>query len=486
MTAATDLVLSAPRAGRKLQGRTEARLFTPPLRPLTRETTRGYEVIEFAEMIGEPLLPWQKWAVLHALELNPDGTYRFRTVLILVARQNGKSSLKRTVSLWRMYMDGAKNILGVAQNFSMAKEQMDLCKESIHNCPELQEEWEQEFRGAGNEHFRAAGCRYIVKATTKSAARGLSIDELNFDELREQRSWDAWSAISKTTMARINAQTWCMSNAGDDDSVVLNQLRDAALAGTDESLCLLEWSAPDRCELDDPDGWEMANPGLGHTISESAIRSAMGTDPPASFRTEVLCQRVDHLDGAVDTAAWKACADPTGTMDGLRDRLAACFDISPDGQHATLAVAGVLDDGRIRVELAMSWKSTEEARNQLPALLDAIKPVSVAWYPMGPGASFAPLMREQNGSNELTGGKVIEACQGLADLVTSRKILHASEPLLDSHIGAAQKLPSGDGWRFTRRGGAGHVDSAYAVAGAVYAAQTMPVVVMPSIRVMSY
>ena len=34
-----------------------------------------------------------------------------------------------------------------------------------------------------------------------------------------------------------------------------------------------------------------------------------------------------------------------------------------------------------------------------------------------------------------------------------------------AHIGAAQKLASGDRWRFTRRGGLGHVDRAYAVAG---------------------
>ena len=49
----------------KLVGRTEARLWTQPLRPLTRETTRGFEVIEFAEMIGEPLLPWQDWLAKH-------------------------------------------------------------------------------------------------------------------------------------------------------------------------------------------------------------------------------------------------------------------------------------------------------------------------------------------------------------------------------------------------------------------------------------
>lgn len=486
MPVPTSSTLYVQSAGRELKGRTEPRLYTKPLRELTPETSRGFEVIEFARLIGEPLLPWQEFAVKHALELKPDGTYRFRTVLILVARQNGKSSLKRTVSLWRMYIDGAKNILGVAQSFSLAKEQMELCKQTIHECPELEEEWDHDFRSSGQEYFVASGARYIVKAANKKAGRGLTIDEVNFDELREQRSWDAWSAVSKTTMARKNAQIWCMSNAGDDESVVLNQLRDSALSGTDDSLCILEWSAPDGCELDDPDAWEQANPGLGYTVTEEAIRSAMGTDPPNVFRTEVLCQKVDHLDSAINSAAWKACADPSGNMEALKGSVTACFDIAPDGQHATLAVAGVLEDGRIRTELAGAWDSTEAARAELPALLEAIKPLSVAWYPSGPGGAFGPLLRDLRGSVELSGGKSAEACMGLADLVSSRRILHNSDPLMDAHIGGAQKLPSGDGWRFTRKSFTGHVDAAYAVAGAVYAAQTLPPVQTPRIRVMSY
>ena len=87
----------------------------------------------------------------------------------------------------------------------------------------------------GDEWFRVkSGGRYRITASNSRAGRGLSVDELNIDELRTQASWDAWSALSKTTMARPHAQTWCMSNAGDDSSVVLNQLRDSALAGRDD------------------------------------------------------------------------------------------------------------------------------------------------------------------------------------------------------------------------------------------------------------
>jgi len=470
----------------KLVGKTQPRLWTRPLRPLNRRTSRGYEIVAFAELIGEPLLPWQAWLVKHAMELNPDGTYRFRTVLVLVARQNGKSSVKRIVSLWRLYMDDARLVLGTAQDESLAREQQQLCRDAIHADTELLAEWDMERRVNGDEYFRLrSGGRYMIKALNRKAGRGRSVDELNIDELREQHDWKAWSAVSKTTMARPKGQNWCMSNAGDDESVVLNQLRDAALSGRDPSIGLFEWSGPPGCELDDRRAWAQANPGLGLVVSEAAIRSALGTDPPAVFRTEVLCQKVDHLDSAIDISAWKACADAQGSLQVAKDRVAACVDVAPDGAHATLAAAAVTGDGRVRVQIIAAWRGTDEARFQLPGVLDALAPIQLAWYPGGPAAALAPILRARPGSVELTGGKVGEACQGLADLAVARRVVHPGDPLLDAHVAGASRLHTGDGWRFTRRG-AGHCDAAYAAAGAAYLAQTMPAPSKQGLRILRY
>jgi hypothetical protein len=483
--------------GRKLLGRTEARVFTKPLRPLNRKTSHGYSVIDFAEMIGEPLLPWQQWAAIHAMELNPDGSYRFRTVVILVARQNGKSHLKRIVTLWRMFVDGAKEIVGAAQDVSLARKQWQMCQASIHASPDLEEEWAGVRNVNGDEMFWAAGCCYMIKATNDKAGRGGSNDEVNIDELRTQHDWKAWGSLSKTTMARPNGQVWAMSNAGDDQSVVLNQLQGVGEAGTDPSLCLLEWSAPPGCELDDETGWQQANPGLGYTVSEAAIRSSLATDPPEVFRTEVLCQRVANLDSAIDLDRWEGCADAVGSLEAHRGRIAAVFDVAPDGKHATLAVAAPLGDGRARVELAAAWKSTEEARAELPALLAKIGPAALGWYPAGPAAGMANVLRplalkynKRPGKREatappedgtITGGRAAEVCQELADLVKALRVVHPADPLLDAHVRGASKLYSGDGWRFTRKGD-GHCDAAYAAAGAVSLALALPAVKRARIR----
>jgi hypothetical protein len=481
------------RSSVRLVGRTQPRLFTPPLRQLNRRTTRGYEVIDFADAIGVPLTPWQKWWLIHALELNPDGTYRFRVVLTLVARQNGKSTVKRLLSLWRLYMDGARTVLGIAQDLALAREQMGLAKATIFEDVDLLDEWGGERKVNANEFFWLtddnlkpgapveAHPRYLIRASNKKAGRGLSIDELNIDELREQTDWQAWSAVSKTVMARPYAQIHCLSNAGDDTSVVLNQLRDAALTGRDPLIGIFEWSAPDGCALDDPKAIAQANPGLGFVIQMPSILSALGTDPPNVYRTEVLCQHVDVLDGPFDLTAWKARSDPSIKAPAGRD-LVACFERSEEG-HSTLAVA-LNEGGLVRLAIRKAWTSDDDVRAELPGLLGELRPMVLGWFPGSPAGALATILRP-NGKDgrlnpgrirvvELTGTKASEAVQGFAELIKGGGIIWNGDPLLDAHVRGSQKAPAGDGgFKIVRRGG-GNVDAAYAAAGAVHIALTQP------------
>jgi hypothetical protein len=458
----------------ELLGSETPRLATEPLRKLTRKTSRGFEVADFAEQVlGEPLLPWQRWLAIHALELDPAGGYRFRTVVATCARQSGKTSLMRAITLWRLYVDGAKLVLGVAQDLSIARETWQTAVDTAKSIPDLAVEIERVGRVNGDEYLRlVGGGRYKISAANRSAGRGLSTDLLAMDEIREQRSWDAWSALSKTTMARSAGQTWAISTAGDDQSVVLRHLREAGLAGTDPSIAVFEWSAPEGCDLDDIEAWRMANPGMGHTVSVAAIRSALGTDPPNVFRAEVLNQWVDSLDGAIDPDAWRACQDAAGTLDAVRDRVALCLDVSPDLLSLSLVAAAVLDDGRVRVEVVASWDSTDACRRDLQGWLDRVKPRAFGYFPGGPAAALVADLRGVRDAVELKGTEVTAACQGFAELVSSRRLLHPGDARLTAQSVGASKLPSGDGFRFTRKG-VGHCDSVYAAGGATHLARTL-------------
>lgn len=470
----------------KLMGCTEPRISTAPLRPLTRETSHGFAIADFADLVlGEPLLPWQRELVIRAMELTPDGMYRFRTVLALCGRQNGKTTLIKTVALWRLFIDGAALVMGAAQTRDVAKEAWKRACMSIDASPELLTEMSSKPRTVnGDEEIRLrGGGRYRISATTEGAGRGYSVDLLIMDEIRQQRDWKAWSALSKTTMARPRGQIWCISNAGDDQSVVLNSLRDSAIAGRDQSIGLFEWSAPDGCALDDPQAWCYSMPALGHKgmITEHAIRSALNTDPPNHFRTEILCQHVKSLDGAIDEGAWADCADPTGSIRDSTAPLYACVDASHDGQHATLAVAAKSADGRFRVETVAAWDNLEDARQDLLGIFQRTEFAAISWYPASPASAFAFEIRNAAGLTvgphdrfgeaiELSGTEVTGLCQEFALLVQARDVRHSGDPLLDSHVHGARRYHVGDVWRFARRD-AGHVDALYAAAGAVHVAR---------------
>ncbi|GAA2855329.1 hypothetical protein GCM10010472_10760 [Pseudonocardia halophobica] len=467
----------------QLVGIPTPRLSTEPLRPLTPETSLGFEAARFSrEVLGVEPLPWQEEFLIRALELRPDGGFRFRTVLLLVGRQNGKTYLCKLLALWMMFTGRAQLVLGCAQSLDVARESWQGAVDIVQDDDDLRAELDNVRHANGEQTLTLTnGARYKISAATRSAGRGLSVDLLLLDELREHRTWDAWAALSKTTTAKANALILGISNAGETASVVLNALRSTALSGSDPTLGIFEWSAPENCELDDPHAWAQANPGLGHTVSEAAIRSDMMTSPAARFRTESLCCRVDALDSAVDLVAWQASVDHTATLAPFRDRVAACVDVAPDGAHVTLAGAAQLDDGSVRVEVFAAWESVTAARRELPGILARIAPRTVAWFPSGPAAGLAADLRSLD-TVEIKGAEVAECCQELATLVTARQVRHPGDPLLDAHVAGAGKAWSGDSWRFTRSGG--HVDALYAVAGAVHAARTAPVPVpVPRSRV---
>ena len=331
-----------------LFGCAEPRICTPPLRELTPETSLGFEVIDFAkEVLGVVLYPWQRVALIRMLELLEDGSLRFLTVLILVARQNGKSTLAQVLTIWIMVVCKWPLVLGTAQDLDVAERLWAEVVEIIEKDDELCDLIAQVVKVNGKKALvLASGATYAVKATGRRAARGLSANLVLLDELREHHTWEAWAAVTKTTMARLLSLIVALSNAGDIKSVVLRYLRliahvalgdpdgiasaeDIAAVGPTEfdlesvnasfiaddelqldefdddeleeldledleqdgaTLCLLEWSAPPGCSRRDRSGWSAANPSRRYFVKDRKLAEAARNDPEWVHRTEVLCQ----------------------------------------------------------------------------------------------------------------------------------------------------------------------------------------------------
>ena len=466
-------------------------MWTRPLRELTPDTSYGFDVVRFVErVLQQRVYPWQSWLLIHAGELLPDGRPRFRTVVVEVGRQNGKTQVPVWLAAYWLFVEKRKLVLGTSTTLDYAREPLDKMVALVEASPlrrRVRANWQRVTNGQVWATTRS-GCRYRTAARGRRAGRSLTVERLIADELREHGDYATWDAAYNAMTAVADAQAWALSNAGGADAIVLNDLRDLAVEDGDPLLGYFGWTAPPGADVRDVDALLQANPSTGHggisldvLLAEAAAALRAGGLKLSGFKTEKLCISVSTLNPAIDPGAWASCADP-GTLDELRDRLALFIDVAPDQQHATLAAAAVLPDGRTRVEPVRAWAglgATDKARRELAGLVRRVRPRILGYAPNGPAAELAADMAERPGwpppGVELAElrGDAAAACMAFRSLVNAGQIAHSSDPLVDAHIAAAERYERGDTWVFARRG-RGHVDAAYAVAGAAQLARTLP------------
>jgi hypothetical protein len=515
-------VVAVAPAVEPIRGSTMPRLWTSPLVEgppgpcgcgcaLDETTSYGFQVLDFARDIAQvPLDPWQRWLVIHGGELLPDGRPRFRQLLVLVARQNGKTTLLRVLTLWWLFVDLVESALDADDPVTVlgTSSKLDYARESWEGAVRIAQKRaalaahlpKNGVRKSNGEQTLATdyNTRYKIAAANDDAGRSLTISRLVLDELRQHHDWTCWNAAQPTTNAVADAQIWAISNQGSDASVVLDSLREAGCryletGEGDPRSGLFEWSSPNGSDPTDLAALAQANPNLGHRIDPDALlgeamrAKVSGGKELAGFRTEAMCMRVHLLDPAIDPDGWAACGTATPIdLAGHRERVALCLDVSLDGTHATLAAAAVLEDGKTHVEIVAAWSGqgcTQQLRAELPSIATRVRPRALGWFPNGPAAALTAALAEQKRAavrwpprrvelDEIR-GEVTAVCMGLAEVVLAGDVVQPRDPMLDAHVDAAQKLMRGDAWVFGRKG-SGPIDGAYAVAGAVHLARTLP------------
>ena len=464
-----------------LLGRTMPRLFTPPLvkgRPgpcgcgcaLTPKTSLGFSAVKFAEdVLGISLFPWQRWLLIHAMELRRDGRFRFRTVLVLVARQNGKTTLVEVKNLWKMFVLRVRMVINTAQNLDVSEESWDNGVAMVESIPELAEEMDGDpIQRNGKKTLKlVGGSRWKVATASRKGGRGLSGDDVNLDELREHQTWDAWGAVTKTTLAvgrPPGRQVWAYSNAGDDKSVVLNDLQaKGRLAAeypeaADPFLGFFEWSSPDGCPMHDESHWPWSNPSMGYPdgVDVEGLRAALGTDPEPVFRTECLCQHVPNMAptwGVVSHDAWSAVLDADSTVDRSPGRVVFAAEVAWDRSAAAIGVAGWRPDGLAHVELTTDAAgqvdyrtgSTSWVPGRLKELVDQWKPAAVVMNGKGPAGSLvADVEKLGIEVRQPTFVEIGQAFGRFVDAVSERTLRHPGDKALNDALAGAAKRKMGD------------------------------------------
>lgn len=433
--------------------------------------TRGGLDRQVAKLLGWDLFPWQCDTCDVAGEYDPRTKVpTYRTVGVSVSRQNGKTTLI-CARIARQLIAPRQTVAYTAQDRGLARMKWSEHVDILMGTP-FAEHVERIDRVNHREMLvMHNGSRYMpVTPSTKKAGRSLSIDLAVIDEAHAHETMGVVSAIQPAMAARLHAQIWLLSNAGDSRSVLWRHYTDVGRIEVDNPASTMAWFEycpvdPDSTDQYDRAAWVAANPSMGHPggVLESALSDSALTMDRATFFREHL--NVWHDASAlvgIDAVTWAACR-----RDDLvpTKQLAFALDFTPERDRGTLAVCGIHTEpnGDIITPVEII-----EASSDLDRLIERAGVVANQWKaPIvldrgSPAASAVPALERATWNDETLQHRVrlipftelVRACGDFHDAAIHARISHRGDYRLADAVTAATKRKVGEAWAWQRRGGA--------------------------------
>jgi hypothetical protein len=462
-------------------------------------TSAGDEACNLADRAGLVLDPWQRLVLRDALGERADGRWAAFECGLMVGRQNGKSAIFEARMLAGLFLFGEQLLIYSAHEFKTAGEIFRRMDELIAGTPSFSSRVKSISKTRGEEGFELTTrqrLRFLARST--GSGRGFSGDLNIWDESQHLGDGPV-DALMPTMSARRNPQLWYGGSAPDWTRAPCEQItrvRDRALSGASKGLAYWEWSAtlcasscPTGCtEHDDPasvETWAKTNPGLGIRIDAERIEREYESMSARGFNRERLSiGNYPAVGGGwqvISKDAWEAVEDPASAIVGA---VAFAVDAAADRSAASIAVAGLREDGLLHVEVVDHRPGTGWVVARLESLIEKWSPCAIALDASGPAGSLATECEEAG--IELVNPKAREvagACGSLYDSVVrppdadgdwSPRLRHIPHPKLTGALASVGKRPLGDAWAWNRRGEAADISPLVAVTLASWAYTTRP------------
>lgn len=460
-----------------IYGYSKPRLSSPSL----NLPSAGKVVADLATDLGVPLLPHQEYLMNEALTIQPSGKWARSTVGAIMARQNGKTHALRMRILAGLYVFGEKNIIAISQSRMLSLDTFRQVVDMAEGTSWTRKRIKRVSRTNGQEeleiycHHYPKACtekcerirKYSIKAATSESPRGATADLLWIDELREINQ-ATYSAAMPLTRARPNAQTWFTSNAGDDSSTVLNELRQRALTFSSDRLGWYEWSAATN-DIWDIENWKMANPALGHTIQIENLQDSAKFDNPDAFRTESLSIWINAIDSPFPLDTWESGTSEIAIEDDLPTYMA--LDLSFNRDKAYLVTVQKRQDEKLAC-FVHEWTglSNIELASEIATLARRFRPRVLAYDPNTAGFLAPQLARAGVAVAPTAWASTAFSifCDQTLAAMSSGQLIHAGQEILKTHLAATARKPASDGgWRIARRASTNPISAAVALVMAV-------------------
>lgn len=446
--------------------------------------TLGGLVADIGKSLGFTFHEWQQYLSDVSCELIPRPVVHpgqssmrlnYQYVGAMVGRQSGKTawSVSRIVAqcLLPNYFEIAESLgLGqiqpqrvvyTAQSRNSAVARWFEHVHIMESVPEIMDEILMIRWATGRECVEFAnGSTYRPITPNRHNARGMTLDLAIVDEALAHPLW--LLQVLRPTMAQRDSAIGCIgsqfvviSNAGDDDSELLNRMQELGIESLNDpesKRAWIEYSADPEADPFSEATWLATCPTLNQPngIDVEFLRMEAQTMREDMFIREYLCRRsVATSEQIIPMELW---------MEGNRsdvivpmDQLVLGLDVRVDRLGASLMACGAVDM-YLPVEVVECRQGLEWV---LPRTIEVCRRWSapLALDVAGPAANLIPSLESAGVTIvPLAAREVASAAANFYDAAMAKRICHMNDHYLNDAITGASRRAVGDRWAFDRRG----------------------------------
>ena len=226
------------------------------------------------------LLAWQQFVVANIYGFyHLDGTRRFTTAYIEIARKNGKTQLAAALALYGLFEESGAQVIAASNSREQAKILLNAAtalSKSLDPKHQYLTTYRNEIRLALTDSF----LKTVSADTTK--LDGLNIQTFIIDEYHEAQDTKMWDVLRSSQGMRQNPLGIIITTAGFEKEKPCYKKREVGLEilhnlKQDDSYFCIVFTIDDNDEWTDQRVWGKACPCLGVTVTEKFMRDQINS-----------------------------------------------------------------------------------------------------------------------------------------------------------------------------------------------------------------
>jgi len=406
--------------------------------------------------------PWGWQQHFWALVLDHvDGEPRYRTVAVMITRQNGKTVALYPL-MWWWLESGLRVLFTLHQRLAGAEKWDQIVTALMSADPERYRVRRR--LGAQRLTHRNTGGFLALVTPDDAGGRSETADVIVIDEAAHI-SPAFLPAARAATLTRVDAQVVMISSGITSQSVDMSAGRERAIAelpDPERTAGILEWSAsegpgPAGLDLSDEAMWHRWIPTLGAPGGAriEAVREAFRDETAEVFAREYLSvPSVSSISPPISPAMWQACSIECGPERDEMHSVVLGVDVGPRQAWGAIVAVGWMRDGSgLVVEVCSHDEGDAWLLDDLCLAARRLRPVEIVADRLSPAAAVAPSLELRGWVMRLGGATdMARACARTFTAINSESVrIVQDDALTVASLGAVRRVIADVGWAWDRR-----------------------------------